>query len=76
MAKIKVQNVNHPSSVRLVDAEMYQAMRKAYLAAVPTSPPGLTLAEIQKRLIAQLPPKLYPRGAKAGWWAKNRSARP
>jgi hypothetical protein len=71
MAKIEVENVNHPGSARLVDADMYKAMRRAYLAALPASPPGLTLAEIRARLTAHLPRDLFPGGAKAGWWAKT-----
>jgi hypothetical protein len=71
MAKVEVENVNHPGSAKLVDADMYEAMKKAYLAVLPASPPGLTLAEIRERLTAQLPEVLYPGGAKAGWWAKS-----
>ena len=29
------------------------------------------MAEIQERVIAQLPEELFPRGVKAGWWAKT-----
>ena len=71
MRKIKVKNVNHPGSIRLVDAGMYQAMKKAYLAVLPATPPGLTLHEIYERLNNRLPENLYPDGAKAGWWAKT-----
>ena len=71
MHRVEVKNVNHPGSVKLVDADMYKAMKLAYLAVLPASPPGLTLAEIQERLTAQLPQDLYPDGAKAGWWAKT-----
>jgi hypothetical protein len=70
MAKIVVENVNHPGSARQVDADMYAAMKSAYLAVLPASPPGLTLAQIREQLTAHLPQALYPEGAKAGWWAK------
>ncbi|MGH8532527.1 MAG: DUF6958 family protein [Gammaproteobacteria bacterium] len=71
IGRVEVENVNHPGSVKLVDADMYKAMKRAYLAVLPASAPGLTLAEIHERLIAQLPQDLYPDGAKAGWWAKT-----
>ncbi|MGH8608745.1 MAG: DUF6958 family protein [Gammaproteobacteria bacterium] len=69
--KIEVENVNHPGRVRSVDADMYDAMKRAYLTVLPKTPPGLTLAEIRDRLIAHLPEELFPEGAKAGWWAKT-----
>ena len=68
--KIEVENVNHPGQVTRVDAEMYEAMKLAYLTIVPKALPGLTVAEIHQRLLAHLPDKLFPQGAKAGWWAK------
>ena len=71
MGRVEVKNVNHPGSVKLIDADMYKAMKRAYLAVLPASVPGLTLLEIHERLIAQLPQNLYPAGARAGWWAKT-----
>jgi hypothetical protein len=49
---------------------MYAAMKQAYLKVLPAKAPGLTIAEIQQRVLAHLPEKLYPGGAKAGWWSK------
>lgn len=69
--RIEVENVNHPKTVRSVDAEMYNAMRKAYLRVVPEVRPGLTLEEIRERLVTHLPDALFPDGAKVGWWAKT-----
>jgi len=69
--RIEVENVNHPGHVTRVDAQMYEAMKRAFLRVLPNTPAGLTLAEIQERLIARLPEKLFPSGAKAGWWAKT-----
>ena len=69
--RIEVQNVIRPGSRRMVDAEMYEGMRRAYLAVVPAAPPGLTLGEIRTRVLRKLPQRLYPSGAKAGWWAKT-----
>ena len=68
---VEVENVNHPGSVRKVDARMYEAMRRAYLKVVPTDPPGSTLDDIRERLLNHLPDDLFPGGAKAGWWAKT-----
>jgi hypothetical protein len=46
MAKIEVQNVLRPGSTYKVDAAKYEAMKRAYLAVLPTAPPGLTAAVI------------------------------
>jgi hypothetical protein len=69
--KIEVENVNHPGQVRSVDASMYKAMKRAFLKILPKRSPGLTVAEIQERVVAHLPDKLFPEDAKAGWWAKT-----
>jgi hypothetical protein len=69
--KIGVENVNHPGRVRRVDADMYEAMKRAFLTILPKTSPGLTLAEIRERLLVHLPGELFPEGAKAGWWAKT-----
>ncbi len=69
--RIEVENPNHPGRVRSVDAGRYAAVKRAYLTVLPKRPPGLTLDEIRDRLIAHLPPELFPGGAKAGWWAKT-----
>jgi hypothetical protein len=67
---IEVENVVRPGKVYRVDRAKYEAMRRAYLEAAPKSAPGLTIAEIQKRLLAHLPEAVFPGGAKAGWWSK------
>jgi hypothetical protein len=68
--KVKLENINHPGQVRLVDAGMYGAMKRAFLTILPKTSPGLTIAEIQKRVTAHLPGKLFPGGARSGWWSK------
>ena len=68
--KIEIENVNHPGHVTLVDANMYGAMKRAFLKILPKTSPGLTVAEIQEHVIAHLPEELFPGGAKAGWWTK------
>lgn len=69
--KVEVENVNHPGSVRSVDAELYNAMKRAFLKVLPKSAPGVTLAKLRKDLLAHLPEAQFPKGAKAGWWAKT-----
>jgi hypothetical protein len=69
--RIEVLNVNHPDSHRQVDAEMYAAMRDACLAVLPPAAPGLTIAESVRQITELLPERLFPGGAKAGWWAKT-----
>jgi len=68
--RIEIENVVSPGRVYRVERAKYEAMRSAYLRAAPASPPGLTVAEIQKRLLPHLPENHFPGGAKAGWWAK------
>jgi hypothetical protein len=68
--KINIENVNHPGHFRPVDADMYEAMKRAFLKILPKGSPGLTEAEIRERVSAQLPEELFPGGAKAGWWTK------
>ena len=68
--KIEIENVNHPGQVTRVDQAKYEAMKRALLRVLPKTSPGLTVAEVQERVIAHLPEKLFPGGAKAGWWAK------
>ena len=70
MQTIAVENVNHPGSIRQVDPDKYAAMREAYLAVLPDEAPGLTPAELLKRLVPLLPDDRFPGGDKAGWWAK------
>jgi len=62
--------VNHPGHVTRVDAHMYEAIKRAFLKILRKTSPGQTVAEIQGRVIAR-PEKLFPEGAKAGWWAKT-----
>lgn len=69
--RIDVENVNHPGHVKHVDADMYEAMKRAFLKSLPKTSPGLTLAESRERLIAHLSEELFPDGAKVGWWAKT-----
>lgn len=69
--KIAVENITPPGRLKLVDAEMYEAMKRALLKAIPRTSPGLTVAEMERRALAHLPEKLFPSGAKSGWWTKT-----
>jgi hypothetical protein len=45
-------------------------MNRAFLKVLPRKPPGMTVSEVQKAVVAHLPETLFPGGAKAGWWMK------
>lgn len=69
--KIEVENVKQPAGrVQRVDKAKYEAMKQAFLAALPGDAPGLTVPQIKARLLPHLPQDLFPGGAKAGWWIK------
>lgn len=68
--KVELENVNHPGQVRNADAAMYEAMKRALLTILPATSPGMTVAQIQERVLAHLPGELFLAGAKAGWWTK------
>lgn len=67
---IEVENVVSPGHVYRVDAAKYGAMREAMMAVLPSSAPGMTVADIKTSVVPRLPEALYPGGAKAGWWIK------
>jgi hypothetical protein len=70
-ARVSVENLNHPGKTRLVDAANYQAMRRAVLKVLPARSPGLGYDELSRAVLAHLPEKLFPGGARAGWWLKT-----
>lgn len=45
-------------------------MKRAILKVLPRKAPGLTVAELEDAVLTHLPERLYPGGAKAGWWTK------
>ena len=67
---IEIQNVLSPKHIVHVDADKYEAMKKAFLKVLPKKLPGLTAAEIGEAILPHLPEDLFPGGAKAGWWKK------
>ena len=70
-ARVVVENVKHPGRSRSVDANYYDAMRRALLKVLPARAPGMTLAEISGAVQRHLPAHLFPGGAKSGWWLKT-----
>lgn len=68
--KIEIENIVSPGHKHRVDRVKYEAMREALLAVLPSSAPGLSVAEAKERLLPLLPQDLFPEGAKAGWWLK------
>lgn len=68
--RVLVENVNVPGRTTWLDKEMYSAMRRALLKALPAKAPGLTQTEMRRAVVAHLPQSLFPRGAKAEWWSK------
>ena len=68
--RVAVENVNVPGRSVKLDVVKYEAMRKAIVAVLPNSAPGLTQAGIRQAVVELLPEDLFPGGAKAGWWAK------
>ena len=68
--KITVQNVNTPGRTERVNTAKYQTMRDAMMAVLPTTPPGVSAAEIKERVKPLLPDDLFPGGKTSGWWVK------
>lgn len=69
-AKIKIENILQPGKTYSADPVKYDAMKKAVLTILPQKTPGLTVAEVQDRVLAHLPETLFPGGTKSGWWMK------
>ncbi len=68
--KIEIENVMSPAHIVRVDADKYNAMKRAFLKILPATSPGLTAAEVGEAVLPHLPEDLFPQGAKAGWWKK------
>ncbi len=69
--KVEMLNAVSPGHVVRVDAQKNEAVKRAYLKALPAKSPGPTAAEIRERVLPLLPDNLFPGGAKAGWWMKG-----
>lgn len=68
--KQSVESILHPGKTNQVDAAKYDAMKTAILAALPSAPPGLTVADLTSAVKPSLPDTLFPGGSTAGWWVK------
>jgi hypothetical protein len=68
--RVQIENVLRPGSRMRVDREKYEAVRRAFLAVLAPSAPGLTAEEIRRGVLPRLSETLFPGGAKAGWWMK------
>lgn len=69
-AKIEIESITSPHWKERVDRTKYMAMREALLPVLPTTPPGITVAEAKAALLPRLSADVFPGGAKAGWWLK------
>lgn len=69
--KVAVENVNHPGHVTRVDAQKYAAAKAALLRVLPATGPGLTQSEMLTAVVQVIDQRLFPGGAKSGWWTKT-----
>lgn len=66
---VQVLNVNAPGKTYPRDAAKYAAARKAFLAVLPKSGPGVTQAEMMALMKKALPASDW--GTTTGWWTKT-----
>jgi hypothetical protein len=71
MTQIDIENVGQPGKTYRVDAVKFAAMKRAVLAILPKSAPGLTPAEVIEAVKPLLDQTLFPGGDTAGWWVKS-----
>jgi len=69
-AQVEVGSVNVPGYKARLNAEKYEAMRKALLQVVPRKPPGVTQREMFDGVRALASPILFPASTHM-WWAKS-----
>jgi hypothetical protein len=62
-------NVHNPGKTYKRDAVKYLAARKAFLALLPRTGPGLTQAEMMAPMKKALPASQF--GTASGWWMKT-----
>ena len=71
MTQIDIENVGQPGKTYRVDAVKFAEMKRAVLAILPKSAPGLTPAEVIEAVKPLLDQTLFPGGDTAGWWVKS-----
>jgi len=70
MNKAEIENVLQPGKTYRVDAAKFNEMRRALLAVLPDTAPGMTPAAAIAAVKPLLDQTLFPGGEKAGWWLK------
>ena len=68
--KIDGLNVNFPGTIYPLDADKYGVMKRAMLATLPPSNPGMTISDLKAGILPEIEGPLFPGGDKAGWWIK------
>ena len=71
MTQIDIENVGQPGKTYRVDAVKFAEMKRAVLAILPKSAPGLTPAEVIEAVKPLLDQTLFGGGNTAGWWVKS-----
>ena len=71
MPQIEIENVGQPGKTYRVDAGKFAEMKRAVLATLPNSAPGMTPAELIEAVKPLLDQSLFPGGETAGWWVKS-----
>jgi hypothetical protein len=66
----EIFNVLQPGKTYRVNAEKYQAARKAFLGFMPKTGPGLTQSEMTIAMRKALPLSDFP-GTTSSWWMKS-----
>jgi hypothetical protein len=69
-ATAEILNVLQPGKTYKVNAEKYQAARKAFLAFMPKTGPGFTQSEMSAAMRKALPVSDFP-GTTSSWWMKS-----
>ena len=75
-AKIQIENVGQPGKTYSADAAKYGAMKEAMLKVLPAASPGLTVAEVQDRVVAHLPERPVSRRSDIRLVDEGRATRP
>ena len=71
--KVEIENINTPGRVERVDRAKYLAMKEALMSALPTTSPGLTVAEVKTAILPLLPQDCFLQGPRPGGGSKPRN---
>ena len=75
-AKMQIENVLQPGKTYSADPAKYEAMKRAVLAVLPKTSPGLTVADVQDRCGGTSAARFVPRRGEIRLVDEGRSARP